>query len=65
MGVLGVLFWASVAEVHGQPARKGGCGKSYICLVMEFTVSFITRKLVNEVGLFEGVGRWGQVIFDD
>ena len=53
MGVLSVLFWASVAEVHGQPARKSGCGKSYICLVMEFTVSFMARKLVNEVGLFE------------
>ena len=51
MEVLGVLLRASVAEVHGQPARKGGCGKSYICLVMEFTVSFITRKLVNEAGL--------------
>ena len=23
------------------------------------------KKLVNEVGLFEGVGRWGLVIFDD
>ena len=23
------------------------------------------KKMVNEVGLFEGVGKWGQVIFDD
>ena len=23
------------------------------------------KKLVNEVGFFEGVGRWGLVIFDD
>ena len=65
MGVLGGLLWASVAKVHGLPARKNGCGESYVCLVMEFTVSFMARKLVNEVGLFEGVGRWGSVIFDD
>ena len=25
----------------------------------------MARKLVNEVGLFEGAGRWGLVIFDD
>ena len=65
MGVLGVLLRASIAEVHVYPARKSGCGESYVCLVMEFTVSLMARKLVNEVGLFDGVGRWGLVIFDD
>ena len=53
-----MLLEASIAEVHGWPARKCGCGESYVCMVMEFTVSFMARKLVNEVGLFEDVSRW-------
>ena len=34
MGVLGVLLLASVAEVHGLPARKSGCGVSYVCIII-------------------------------
>ena len=35
VGLLGVLFLASIAELHILSARKSGCGESYVCLVME------------------------------
>ena len=61
MGDLGVLLRASISEwlKWSGSARKSGCGESYVCLAMEFTVSFMARNLVNEVGLFEVVGWWG------
>ena len=45
VGVLGVLL-GQRAWLAGE---SEGCGESYVCLVKEFTVSFVARKLANEV----------------
>ena len=55
MGVLDVLLRASVAEVHGYSNRE-----KVLCMVGYGVHSLLlARKLVNEVDLFEGVGRCG------
>ena len=47
------LLWCMLAS------EKEWLRIAYVCLVMEFTVSNMARKLVNEVGLFDVVGWWG------